>query len=486
MSAPQTDASGKPTLEQMQAHARALLDGITNAADRLLRVVWVENLTRSTSGAPMLPLHFVAEQGRTVVLLDVRSQAEVVGPVGHIPGAFWLPEERLDEAVKALPPNTPTVVVSRVGEVAATLAQRLEAAGLKMAAAMAGGMLAWKAAGFATSRDPAVLSRPVEAPAAPADVPEGAAVLGRAHIEEHVGNAASVRWVKMAMFLMQGKESCVDGRDAKGVIGTAGGDAGEFLLLMAATEKHRNMMFTDAEVLALLRDYVDTFGSFYMHSDVGTFNRLIKALRADNRLDQALADVDTALQWRAFMRDPLEAIRPTLLEHLVVPDHVGCGHLKLMCKNPEIYGVRAQLSAAFIRAFFLMRWEGSDELDLVTLTDAHREGAVVNVTLDKPVQSFTRVPLISPAYGSVQMFVNHPQVSTFLREQRAHWMVQHGTVWGLDFFDQEPLLQTIQELARAGLGHTLSVLARDLPVYTVHFVGEKEFSVAMMPPAATA
>jgi hypothetical protein len=46
-----------------------------------------------------------------------------------------------------------------------------------------------------------------------------------------------VRWVKMAALLLHGKSSCVDGRDDHGVIGTPGGDAGEFLLALTSIER---------------------------------------------------------------------------------------------------------------------------------------------------------------------------------------------------------------------------------------------------------
>lgn len=39
--------------------------------------------------------------------------------------------------------------------------------------------------------------------------------------------------------------------------------------------------------------------------------------------------------------------------------------------------------------------------------------------LEQKVASFTRIPLISPSCNSRQIFVNHPQISSYLRMQSA-------------------------------------------------------------------
>ena len=55
-----------------------------------------------------------------------------------------------------------------------------------------------------------------------------------AHVEQHIGDPRNVRWIKLASMVSFGHCSCIDGRDERGVVGTLGGDAGEFLLSLAA------------------------------------------------------------------------------------------------------------------------------------------------------------------------------------------------------------------------------------------------------------
>ena len=58
--------------------------GTVSAADRMLRANWLSALERSVSGTPLLWPEFVARQGRSVHIVDVREPGEVVGPLGHI------------------------------------------------------------------------------------------------------------------------------------------------------------------------------------------------------------------------------------------------------------------------------------------------------------------------------------------------------------------------------------------------------------------
>ena len=68
-----------------------------------------------------------------------------------------------------------------------------------------------------------------------------------------------------------------------------------------------------------------------------------------------------------------------------------------------------------------LRSAGHEETETQVLPGSHAEGAVVNVVAEHGVESFSRIPLVSPMAGGSQMFVNHPQVSAFLRGQIARF-----------------------------------------------------------------
>ena len=378
--------------------------------ERLVKMSWLGNMWRSDSGTPYLAPDFIGRLGRGVCLVNVREGDELTGPTGHIPGSQWVPMTRLAELPELYPDGTPVVLVSRNGGPrAAEAARQLECAGMSFVAVMDGGILAWKKHGFATVRDDDVLTRAPRAPVAATTTTTSSGPLTRAQIEAHIGDPHSVRWVKMAALQLHGKTSCVDGRDDHGVIGTPGGDAGEFLLALTSIERAVGKPFPFECMESVLRSYLDTFGHFYIHSDTQAGNNLIKSMRADPEIAPHLPGTSSTPQdWRIFMTAPPEELRERIAEHMIIPGNLGCGHVRLMLQHPEQYLVRRELVEMFLRTYTRMRWSGVHELEWVTLGGGHQEGAVVNIRLATGVWPFSRVPLISPACGSTQMFVEPP------------------------------------------------------------------------------
>ena len=447
--------------------------------ERLIKLNWLGQMWRSEGGTPFLGPDFIARQGRTVRLIDVRDADELTGPQGHIPGAEWVPMDKIMNVAERYAAGTPVIVISRTGgSRAADAARLLECAGMTFVAVMDGGMVAWKKMGFATSRVEEVLTRePAPAPTPMSnEAPTGP--LTRDQIEAHIGDLHTVRWVKMAALLLHTKVSCVDGRDDHGVIGTPGGNAGEFLLALSAIERVTGKPFPVEALPQVLHSYIDTFGHFYVHSDTNAANELIKSMRQDRRLDQLLPPVtSTSQDWRNYMNAPPESARELMLEHMALPGHLGCGHLRLMLQHPERYLVRRALCEEFIKAYFRMRWQGVLELEYVILGGGHQEGAVVNIRLASGVWPFTRVPLISPACGPTQMFVNHPQVAEFMRDQVARFFTIHPDFLPCDDRHFGMLQKDMRRLAGIQIAATLAELANGLPIYDVVFKSEREFTV---------
>jgi hypothetical protein len=389
------------------------------AAQRLARVTFETTVRRDVAGIPRVPPEFVAEQGQYVRIIDVRD------PV----------------------------------------------------AALDGGMAAWKKLGFSTPRDGSSVRLELKR------LPPGVGRSGRplvpvekgtkltaSQILDHVGDPGTVRWVKLAAFLLHGKRSCVDGRDDHGVIGTPGGDAGELMLALAAAEAVRGSPLSDEHVEQVLRDHLDTFGRFYMHSDMHAMNHLIvDGLRKDPRVVPYIEKVFEAVQWRAFHSNPPAEVREALLEHLVKPENMGCGHLRFALTE-ERYGVRPGLSRALLRAFHTVRWSGAPELEWVVLGGEHVEGAVVEVVVEGELHSYTRIPLVSPQVDGMQMFVSHPQVTAHLRRETASFLVETGLV---PASDERRLLEEIGERGNRQLEATLGKLAHGLPVYRIRFADGK-------------
>jgi rhodanese-related sulfurtransferase len=450
--------------------------GAVPQAERMFRVNWVANLKTTPSGVPFVTADFTAKQGRKVRIVDVRNADELTGALGYVPGSDWVPLERISTLVDRIDRDDPVILVSGGEERAHDAAAMLAKVGMRFVAFMVGGVMSWRDLGYSTTREESILERRdvlrnVEhvLDAAPDE-------LTAEHIQKHVGDPLSVRWIKLPALLVRGLVSCVDGRDDSGVIGSPGGDAGEFLVGLRALEKMTRRELSDEDVATLLARRLDVFGRFYMHTDVDASNVFIKAMRADARFEGHLEGVSDALEWRRFLAAPPRAVQAAILEHALEPSHVGCGHLRLSLTHARAYDTREGLVAALLRTFHVKRWQGAPEMEQVALAGGHTERAVLNIRTGGPLMPFSRIPLVSPAVGGAQVFVHHPRITTYLKKQLAQFLalqtdILQGTI------DHEELHLEMERLGSVQLGQTLGALAKGLPIFDVTFHGEERVEV---------
>jgi rhodanese-related sulfurtransferase len=394
-------------------------------------------------------------------VVDVRERAELNDELGHIAGAEWVPLGSLAEASEGWDPAAPVVLVCRSGRRSARGVEQLEALGFRNVASMTGGMLGWNEQRLPTSRAESDL------PAAPVGTSPAAGAGGPTPVYL---DPQHVRWIRTASLMATGSESCIDGREPHAVIGTPGGDAGELLLALSATEKASAERLTPHALSVLLDAWVETFGRLYMHSDVHALEVLRGELGKDARFSGSAGVLGSAAAVEALVRHPPRELEPALLEHLVEPDSVGCGHLRAMLLSPESYQVRRELVVAVLRGVFERLWRRPESIDWVVLSGEHHERAVVVVQLEGEVRPYTKVPAIAPSSQLGQAFVAHPQVAAYLREQNAHFLLEQ-----LPSLRQrvsvEQLSATMRALADVQLDATLSRLAAGLPRYEVRFKG---------------
>jgi|KBSSwiStaDraftv2_1062776.scaffolds.fasta_scaffold38137_2 rhodanese-related sulfurtransferase len=448
--------------------------------ERIRQAYFNAHRWRSDGGAPLVSAELVAEMGRRGRILDVRTEEELRGPLGYIPGATWVPAHRIADVATRLPPTAFVVLVSRGGGRARKLAQYLELLGMDFVAALDGGMRDWRNKGFVTRHDTDVLARTVDTLEPNLDDDEvinARATLSRDEVVAHIGDPGAVRWVKVAAMVVSGKLACVDGRDDRGIVGTPGGNAGEFLLALGAIELVTGAEVNPAHVPHILAAYIDASGRFYMHSDSHALRELIARLQSMEAIAHLLPP-DAPDAWRRFTAAPPEAVRPVLLELLGDPHHIGCGHLRRMLLHPERYGVRAELTRAFLRAIWELYWAGSTDIAIPVLSGDHAEEAVVNVVLDDAeLSAFSRAPMVSPSTSHGQMFLNTPQVATFLREASISFMLRHPEWVPLRAGQTAEYHDAIAALAARQAAETLGALAQGLPVYEVRFHDEERFTV---------
>ena len=107
----------------------------------------------------------------------------------------------------------------------------------------------------------------------------------------------------------------------------------------------------------------------------------------------------------------------------------------------------------------------------MVLRGRHDESAVVTVELAHDVQPFTRIPLVSPRLADTEVFVVHPQVAHFMRQQHAAFLLESLPQLAATETNEAELLRRMETLANRQSGETLSRLAPNLPHFQVHFSG---------------
>ncbi|MCA9650880.1 MAG: rhodanese-like domain-containing protein [Myxococcales bacterium] len=421
----------------------------------------------SPGGTPEVDAKLVHANPCWFRLVDVREADELDDGLGAIDGVEHVPQREVVAEISGWSSEQPVVLVCRSGRRSGRLARELYERGVTNVASLTGGMLGWHEHGLPVVSGEEI---PSWSPAGSEAVTMRAVT--REDVEAHVGDRDRVRWTKAATLMLQGTQACVDGRDARAIVGTPGGDAGELVLALAASEAMSGRSFDADEVAQIFSAYLDGFGHFYLHSDDDALYALLDDL-AHEHPDAGLPGHEDHEAAMALLRSPPPELREAVLRRLSDPRFVGCGHLRLMLQHPDQYGTRRELVAAVIEAFYRALWGGHPALELVVLHGHHHESAVLEVRLDLPrVRPYSRIPLVSPRLGDTELFVSHPQVAHFVRRQNASFLLEQVPLLQGAGLDEASFLARLDELADRQANATLGHLADGLPHYTVEFHGQ--------------
>ncbi len=273
---------------------------------------------------------------------------------------------------------------------------------------------------------------------------------------------AQVSHTPLSGLLAEQALHCVDGRNPTCVVSTPGGNAGVFLLMLAALEATMKRPLSASGVDRLFHAYLDRFGHFYMHTDRLALEALEATLAAHPGISALCCPYDAV---EDLIFHPSIGQRESLLRLLIHPEHVGCGHLRLMMLHGEEYGVRPELPKYFFAAFFNALWRGDRRVIYDVLASDHRERAVVNVTSAGADEEGT-LPRHCPLYEDLQVFLHFPQALTYLLHRHEAFFKEQGVL-------TEPAAETFASvqarLAERHLRATLRRLAPGLPVFNVIF-----------------
>lgn len=274
-------------------------------------------------------------------------------------------------------------------------------------------------------------------------------------VETYLKREDSIAWVRFEDLLRDTPESCVDGRAKQNVVGVPGGNAGEFLLALAAADKVSRSPFNPTLINMAMRRYINRFGMFYMHTDEHVLEQM-------NVTEKEL-------------RNPSESHRERLLSQLVRPENIGCGHIMLQLTQNEKYDVRPQLVQAFLQEFYRELWRGNHDVELDVLHGQHAEGAVLVVQTDTKPTNHSMIPTVRPNIYGQQAFVYHPQMADYMREEAVEYCTE---IFNLPTKLKDAYESELRLIGASQLNATLESLAKGLPIIVATFDSGRRFVVS--------
>lgn len=320
----------------------------------------------------------------------------------------------------------------------------------------------------------AAVSSPVGAgtePEAPPATPSSTVRTENA-VSSALADAGAIEWTTAAALIGSGSLSCIDGRSNDPVLGAPGGDAGEMILALASLERSAGRPIELSRIPAFLDSWFHSFGRVYLHTDEHALERLREAVLSDPRFAHFTTNLVTLEETAGLVRHPPVDLEHALLEHLLDPANIGCGHLRLLLSHPAAYGTRPELARAVLEAAYRQGWRHPDRLAYTVLSGAHHERAIVRVLFEHDVEAHTRVAMLVPHGALGEVFVVHPQVIDFLRRETAGYLVEHAHVLGLPVANRSRVINTMRTLGARQIAETRGALAAGLPVLEVRFTHE--------------
>lgn len=228
-------------------------------------------------------------------------------------------------------------------------------------------------------------------------------------LRKNIGSFENIDWVHVG----QHHFSDIDGRHQDRILGTPGGDLGEFVSGLAAFEDLNEVQLD----LKNVTDY------------------LISYLRHTTKVHFYYSTSDEALEWltnatecgELDIANPSDRQKEKLLPLLVKPSAVGCLHFKNLLADPYEYRVRPEMVEHVIRAFHLIMWNKDlperKKLAYILLDgEPFLERAWVNVYTSDICIDEGLAPLLYTRDSCVHwrtQYINHIQAVNVYRSQLA-------------------------------------------------------------------
>jgi hypothetical protein len=305
----------------------------------------------------------------------------------------------------------------------------------------------------------------------------------KAQLRRVLGSVTSVRLAST----QRTNFMCCDGRQQQHGSGfrTLGGDFAELAVALSFLHQHTKPLYA-RRVDELLYTWLDTprFANkrmrFYYHTDTDAVKKIMRAVGV-----RILPHDDSLLD----LVDVAPELQPAVLDALMLPEHQGCVHLRLMMSHPDAYGVSLDVLQWLLRAYFKLLWNRdrrgaftapqhllADRLQFVLADGTHRERAWLDVFASDQC-FYENASTIVSSSSNTQVFMSHPNAVQRLRYDMASFLVKaqaltmssvHSMYWNVTLAALTAQRPTRELLTNTGQHRSAS--RPELPSFAVTYV----------------
>ncbi|CAG9333175.1 unnamed protein product [Blepharisma stoltei] len=256
---------------------------------------------------------------------------------------------------------------------------------------------------------------------------------------------------------------CLDGRIVDDILGTPGGDAGEFVLGLLVYQDLAGVSYTQEDIDEYFEKWLKCMDpdQFYMCTDQAAIDHVMKELAIDE-LD---------------IYNPDPEIQDKLLDALVDPNNIGDTHLKLLVESPHLYSIQNDAVKYFIRSFYQTLWDTESPLYellyLDILEGSHAETAFLEIKTNEQCLLDQVAPLVAPMESeddTMSVLINHLDSVNIRRGQTAEFFVNKVAQNTTSKLTVKTMYSRLKHHGMLFLDVTGEHIAKDLPFYTASFV----------------
>jgi hypothetical protein len=264
---------------------------------------------------------------------------------------------------------------------------------------------------------------------------------------------ANLEWAHVA----QTSFASFDGRNDEKILGTPGGDMGEFIqAIQAFTQVRGPPALSQEEIQASLQKYLTimTRDKFSYQTDFNAYTRLAVATGCRNL--------------RVTEIGSNRHKREDILRQIAAPAHIGDPFIKFLALNATDLGINPDYIHDSLAAYHNVLWARSsklaEKLCYLELQGAHKEAALVIVKTPDFCTDQGLAPMVSPALAcGAPVLIYHPDAVKLFRRELVSVLTDNVDV------QAEEVLAVYNQIATTNFDKFINAFAPGTTVFSVTF-----------------